>query len=280
MHNEYELLDSGEGRKLERFGDVTLSRPCPQAEWSRQRAHLWESPTASFDRETGWQSRGGAEPPTSWTVTINGIVLKLALTAAGHLGVFPETRNLWDSITDTLAQAPPESRSVLNLFAYSGGATMAAARAGSSVCHLDASRSMVARARENAQLNGVDDAPIRWIVEDVNKFLDREIRRKRHYDAIMLDPPSFGRGIKGEQYKIDKDLESTLAKCKTLLSEKPVFVLLTSHTKSTMGQLERLLGDVMGPGAMTSGVMELTGAKDVRPIESGSWVQWSPRQGD
>ena len=219
MHNEYEILDSGDGRKLERFGDVILSRPCDQASWQQENPTLWSTATASFDRTDGWRYLWpSAELPASWVVRINGIAMKLKPTPAGQLGVFPETRALWDWITDTLKSAPGKDLSVLNLFAYSGGATLAAARAGCSVCHLDSSRSMVTRARENAALNQLEDAPIRWIIEDVNKFLDREIRRGRRYDAIMLDPPSFGRGIKGEQYKIDKDLAATLDKCKTLLS--------------------------------------------------------------
>ncbi|PKQ15715.1 MAG: hypothetical protein CVT67_08335 [Actinobacteria bacterium HGW-Actinobacteria-7] len=277
MHNEYELLDSGDGRKLERFGGVVLSRPCEQALWLKDRPELWPTASACFDREGGWQAQLDAEMPTSWVASINGIALKLGLTPAGHVGVFPETRSLWDWITDTLRATPRDDISVLNLFAYSGGATLAAARAGCSVCHLDASKSMVLRARENAELNGMEEAPIRWIIEDVNKFLDREIRRGRRYDAIMLDPPSFGRGVRGEQYKLDKHLVATLQKCKTLLSENPAFMLLTSHTRGTTPeQLEGLLRDLLGsPGHTVSGEMELTGAAEVRRVPSGSWARWT-----
>ncbi|MDO9557330.1 MAG: class I SAM-dependent methyltransferase [Coriobacteriia bacterium] len=274
-HNDYELLDSGEGRKLERFGDVILSRPCEQALWEKQKPELWATFSATFDRGRGWIARDDAQMPASRVVTINGIAMKLKPTPAGHLGVFPETRQLWGWVTDTLKQAP-QGTSVLNLFAYSGGATLAAARAGCAVCHLDSSRSMVTRARENAALNQLEDTPIRWIVEDVNKFLDREIRRGRRYDAIMLDPPSFGRGIKGEQYKLDKDLVATLEKCRTLLSQKPEFLLLTSHTQGvTTEQLEEVAGEVLGSGSITSDQMELTGAADVRPVSSGVWACWS-----
>jgi len=146
MHNEYEVLDSGEGRKLERFGDVTLSRPCDQAIWNKQKPELWATSAASFDREHGWKTHGKADMPSNWIVTIGGIVMKLKPTPAGHLGVFPETRLLWDWITDTLESTTGKNVNVLNLFAYSGGATLAAARAGCSVCHLDSSRSMVTRA--------------------------------------------------------------------------------------------------------------------------------------
>jgi 23S rRNA (cytosine1962-C5)-methyltransferase len=276
MHNGYELLDSGDGRKLERFGDVVLSRPCGQAVWEKQRPEIWANAVASFDREGGWQPRDDAELPSTWAVTINDITMKLAPTPAGHLGVFPETRNLWEWITETLAPIGGRPANVLNLFAYSGGATLAAARAGCAVCHVDSSRSMVTRARENAALNQLELAPIRWIVEDVGKFLGREIRRDRTYDAIMLDPPSFGHGTKGEQYRIDRDLVSTLGQCGELLSDGPALVLLTSHTQGvTTVQIESLMREVLGSGDVASGEMELTGASDVRPVNSGVWVRWT-----
>ncbi len=276
MHNEYELLDSGAGRKLERFGDVILSRPCGQALWEKQKTEVWASAVASFDRERGWQTQGIDELPSSWIVTINDIAMRLAPTRAGHLGVFPETRLLWDWIGDVLGSPNGGGASVLNLFAHSGGATLAAARTGCSVCHVDSSKSMVTRARDNAALNQLDAAPIRWIIEDVGKFLDREIRRGRTYDAIMLDPPSFGHGTKGEQYRIDRDLASTLEQCRALLSDQPAFVLLTSHTEGvTTVQLEGLMRGVLDDGSVASGGMELTGASDVRPVNGGMWARWT-----
>jgi 23S rRNA (cytosine1962-C5)-methyltransferase len=276
MHNEYELLDSGDGRKLERFGDVVLSRPCGQACWDKQNPEMWTSAVASFDRDCGWQTRDGAELPASWTVTINDFAMLLKPTPAGHLGVFPETRSLWDWIGDTLESSGGAGVSVLNLFAYSGGATLAAARAGCSVCHVDSSKSMVTRARENAAVNQLGEAPIRWIVEDVGKFLGREIRRERTYDAIVLDPPSFGHGTRGEQYRVDRDLASTLGQCKALLSDAPSFVLLTSHTRGvTAAQLESVMRGVMHGGDIASGEMELTGASSVRSVGAGVWVRWT-----
>lgn len=277
MRSEYELLDSGDGRKLERFGDVVLSRPCDQAFWEKQSPEAWTTAAASFDRERGWQSRGGAELPASWIVTINDITMMLKPTPAGHVGVFPETRMLWDWISDTLSASDEAGSSALNLFAHSGGATLAAARTGCTVCHVDSSKSMVTRARENASLNQLDAAPIRWIVEDVGKFLGREIRRGRSYDAIMLDPPSFGHGTKGEQYRIDRDLASTLEQCRALLTDNPRFVLLTSHTLGvTTVLLESLMSEVLRRGVITSGEMQLTGAGDVRPVDSGVWARWTP----
>lgn len=275
MHNEYEILDSGNRRKLERFADVTLSRPCEQAAWPQARPELWEQATATYDRDGGWRAVSG-ELPTDWRCAIDGITMSLSLTPAGHVGVFPETRGLWARITSGLHGVSDRTPNVLNLFAYSGGATLAAARAGSSVCHVDASKSMVTRARANASLNGLEDAPIRWIVDDVGKFLDREIRRGRHYDAIMLDPPSYGHGAKGETYRFDKDLLGTLEQCRQLLSDNPLFVLLTAHTRGTTpAHLESAIADFAHGGATGSGEMRLTGGAGVREVPDGVWAMWS-----
>lgn len=277
MRNDYELLDSGNGRKLERFGDVILTRPCEQALWEEQNAAMWDQSAASFDREFGWQAHGGSLLPVSWVVTINGVTMMLKPTPAGHLGVFPETRVLWDWIRETLRSLGGGDVSVLNLFAHSGGATLAAAQAGSSVCHLDSSKSMVTRAKHNASLNHLDSAPIRWIVEDVSKFLGREIRRGRTYDAIMLDPPTFGHGTRGEQYRIDRDLVATLEQCRSLLSDTPAFVLLTSHTEGVNGKhLSDLMVEALGSGEIALGEMDLTGAEGVRPVRCGVWARWTP----
>jgi len=277
IRNEYELLDSGGGRKLERFGEVILARPCGQAVWEKQRPDTWDAAVASFDRERGWQTQSGVDLPSDWIVTINDIRMRLAPTAAGHLGVFPETRSLWDWIGGTLESSAGEDASVLNLFAHSGGATVAAAKTGCAVCHVDSSKAMVARARDNAALNQLEAAPVRWIVEDVVKFLGREVRRGRSYDAIMLDPPSFGHGTKGEQYRIDRDLTSTLEQCRALLSSRPAFVLLTAHTQGvSTSQLEGLLDEVLDPGEVESGSMQLTGEHDVRRVNAGVWARWTP----
>jgi 23S rRNA (cytosine1962-C5)-methyltransferase len=279
--NEYELLDSGHGAKLERFGEIILSRPCAQAVWEPRNPHLWQKATAVFDREGGLNWHGRERVPASWVVAINGLRMKLSTTDFGHLGVFPETRALWDWITATLQAAQAVASrplNVLNLFAYSGGATLAAARAGCQVCHLDASRGMVEWARENAAMNGLQEAPVRWIVDDVNKFLAREIRRERTYDAVILDPPSFGHGKKGELYKIEKDLMTTLKNCRAVLSDRPVFVLLTSHTPGfSPVVLRNLLEQLLPDGSLACGEMLLTGAEDVFPLPNGNWARWCPR---
>lgn len=281
MRDDYELLDSGHGRKLERFGAVTLDRPCAQAVWRpRLTASAWASATAFFEREGGNRWRGRERLPESWVVRIGDLRLKLSATDFGHLGVFPEQRENWAWIERHLAvgsraSPPPQA---LNLFAYSGAATLAAARAGAAVCHLDASRGMVAWARENAALNALQERPIRWIVDDCHKFLHREIRRGRRYDAIILDPPTFGRGQSGELYKIESDLAETLELCRKLLSDAPRFVLLSAHTPGFSPRvLDNLLRQTLAGlgGRWECGEMLLTGGSDVLPLPSGAWARWT-----
>lgn len=276
MPDDYALLDSGNGAKLERFADVVLERPCAQAFWKPLLpAAEWATATAVFDRNHGnrWQRRDAL--PDSWPATLAGIRFRLSGTDFGHLGVFPEQRANWQWIRQMIAAAHRPLQ-VLNLFAYSGGATLAAAQAGATVCHLDASKGMVEWARENAAGNGLDKAPIRWIVDDAHKFMEREFRRQRRYDAIILDPPSFGRGAQGEVYKLERDLPRTLELCQQLLSEEPAFVLLSSHTPQctplTLSHLLRAL--LPASGLVTSGEMLLTGGPDILPVPNGSWACW------
>jgi len=282
--DDYELLDSGDGRKLERFGGVRLVRPCAQAIWHPQRDTAeWRDADASFDRIEGnrWQLRRGL--PEEWVITVSGIRFKLSTTDFGHLGIFPEQRDQWEWITGTLRSARERtggSPAVLNLFAYSGGSTLAAARAGAQVWHVDASKGMVKWARENAELNGLAQAPIHWIVEDVNRFLDREIRRGKRYDAIILDPPTFGHGRRKEVYKIDEELSLTLEKCWALVSDTPSFILLTSHTPyCTPIALTNFLQAVTGSperSCIEYGEMLLTGGPGVFPVPSGTFARWTP----
>jgi len=280
-HDEYELLDSGDGRKLERFGQCTLVRPSAGAVWMPSSPEAdWNNADAWFDRDGGnaWTQRNPL--PASWNIAIAGLAFKLSTTAFGHLGVFPEQRSSWrwiQQVIKTAQAARSEKISVLNLFAYSGGSTLAAAAAGAQVCHLDASKGMVARARENAQLNRLDSAPIRWIVDDVTKFLDRELRRGSHYDAIILDPPSFGMGISGEVYKIEKDLNGTLGKCIKLLSHNPLFLLLSCHTPAytpTVMQNLMLQTTVDLKGTVVASEMTLSGKPGVMPLPSGTSDYW------
>ncbi len=231
MMDDYELIDSGDGRKFERFGKWTIVRPCSQALWQPKKPDTWRTAAASFDREDGNRWHGRNSLPAQWNAKIAGITFKLSGTDFGHLGIFPEQRAQWKWIRETVKCAVEKRKvSVLNLFAYSGGSTMAAAQGGAEVCHLDASKGMVQWARENAALNGLQDKPIRWITDDVHKFLNREIRRERRYDAVIFDPPTFGRGANGEMYKIERDLKTTIELVNTVLSDNPLFVLFSSHT--------------------------------------------------
>lgn len=275
--SDYQLLDSGHGKKLEQFGPYLLNRPCAQATWAPQQPpDRWAQASAGFDRQDGLNWKHRNRLPESWTVKIDGISFKLSATDFGHLGVFPEQRPLWQWIAQQI-QRQSTRQSILNLFAYSGGATLAAARAGAKVCHLDASKGMVTWAKENAALNTLQDAPIRWIVDDVVKFLKREIRRGNRYNGIILDPPSFGRGAHGEVYKIEENLPDTLALCRELLSDQPLFVLLSCHTPSfTPIALSNILSQMCHglSGHIEPGEMLLTGSPPTLPVPSGTFARW------
>ncbi len=264
MAEDYELIDSGDGRKFERFGGVTLVRPCSQALWRPARPEEWSRATAAFDREDGnrWHNRGAL--PREWTIETAGIRFRLGGTDFGHLGIFPEQRAQWRWIRETVRAAAlsagPDGVRALNLFAYSGGSTMAAALGGASVCHLDASKGMVQWARENAALNGLAGSPIRWIADDAHKFLEREARRGRRYDAVILDPPTFGRGANGETYKIERDLKRTLDLVGAVLSDRPLFVLFSSHTPGlSCAVAENVIGQRFPSARAESGEMLLEG---------------------
>ena len=268
---DYELLDSGDGRKLERFGRVTLARPCAQALWRPSCPALWTRATASFDREAGNRWHGRSALPKDWTIATAGMRFKLSGTDFGHLGIFPEQRAQWEWIREKARSewgkvkgegGEKEGRcvQVLNLFAYSGGSTVAAAQGGAEVCHLDAAKGMVQWARENAALNGLADHPIRWIADDAHKFMAREVRRGRRYDAIILDPPTFGHGASGETYKIERDLKTTFDLTRQLLSEHPVFVLFSSHSPGLSCRVaENILGQLFPQATLESGEMLLEG---------------------
>lgn len=273
---KYTFLDSGNGQKLEQFGDYLIARPCSQALWqpllSKQ---VWEQADATFTREGGNQWIIRNKLPDFWLIDIENIRFKVAPTDFGHLGVFPEHQLLWKWMAEKIKKSkrPPK---VLNLFAYSGAATLAAAQAGAEVCHLDASKGMVSWARENAALNDLKEAPVRWLVDDVIKFLAREQRRGNQYDGIILDPPSFGRGGQGEVFKIERDIQPLLAQCHSLLSRDPLFFILSTHTPGmTPLVLSHLLHQAMGsvPRNIESGEMILS-SKGAMDLPCGSFARW------
>ena len=275
MADDYELIDSGDGRKLERFGRYVLARPCSQAMWRPTLGpDVWNRADATFDREDGNNWHGRANLPKEWNIETAGIRFRLGGTDFGHLGIFPEQRAQWRWLREKVRggngekvrgedgeKGRGEKVRGLNLFAYSGGSTIAMALGGAEVCHLDASKGMVEWARGNAALNGLADKPIRWIVDDAHKFMKREIRRGRRYDAIVLDPPTFGRGAGGEMYKIERDLKETLSLVKELLSDKPLFVLFSSHTPGlSVIVAKNILAQIFPGATLDAGEMLLEGS--------------------
>lgn len=264
---DYVLLDSGDGQKWERFGEYILLRPCSQAVW---RPMQKIKPDAAFTRDERWAYT--KKLPPSWNTFHGGVLFQTQPTEFGHLGLFPEHADLWEGMRKFIKKG---SR-VLNLFAYSGGVTMAAAQEGAEVCHLDASKGMVDWARENAKLNLLEKAPIRWIVDDALKFLKREKKRESYYDAIILDPPSFGRGSKGEVFKIEQDILPLLEACSEVLSKKPLFVIFSCHTPGfTPLCMRHLLGQTMPKGEIEVGEMALH-SPGTLSIPSGSFARWTP----
>ncbi len=280
-NHSYTLIDSGLGRKLEQFGPYLLVRPCSQAVWKPLLSQSdWSKAHATFSRENENKWMENHSLPNQWQVEVANIIFKLSPTDFGHLGIFPEQKDFWQWIQTTLKNAPKKNKipQVLNLFAYSGGATMAAAKGGASVCHLDASKGMVTWARENASLNHLENAPIRWIVDDVKKFLTREIRRGNRYEGIILDPPSFGRGAKGELFKIEEDIISLLDECRQLLSDDPLFVLFSCHTPGfTPVAMNHLMTQMMEgkQGQVEVGEMILSGEDSVLTVPSGTYARWT-----
>jgi 23S rRNA (cytosine1962-C5)-methyltransferase len=253
----YRLLDSGNGRKLEQFGSLRIDRPCGVAVW-RPKGE-WQ-PQATFDRETGWSGK----LPDDWEVEMMGLKTRVAPTPFGHLGLFPEHQAVWEWVEQQAANT-----TFLNLFGYTGVASLVAARAGAQVCHCDASHPMVEWARDNCRRNGLEKAPVRWIVDDAYKFLEREKKRGRHYEVILLDPPTFGRGAKGEVFKADRDLQLLLEACFAL---NPRAVVLSSHTPGWTHQVLSNLLTRTRPGKTKGLDLILPGTL---PIPCGAAAIWS-----
>ena len=230
---QYRLIDSADGEKLEYWGDYLLRRPDPQAVWSlKSDKKLWNKADAWYHRS---KSGGGKweylnkKLPERWTVNYRNLTFNIKPMGFKHTGLFPEQAVNWDWFSELIKKADRPIR-VLNLFAYTGGATLAAASAGASVTHVDASKGMVTWAKENAAASGLSDAPIRWLVDDCVKFVEREIRRGNKYDGIIMDPPSYGRGPKGEIWKIEEKIHPFIQLCTQILSDDPLFFLINSYT--------------------------------------------------
>lgn len=239
---EYKILDMGDGEKLESWNGVTLTRPDPEVIWPKSEETSWKS-DATYKRS----DKGGgswtinSKIPESWQIHYKMLTFNLKLMGFKHTGLFPEQAYNWDIIIDKIKNANREVK-VLNLFAYTGGASVAALSAGASVVHVDSSRGMVDWAKENVKSSGLEDKPIRYIVDDVKKFVKREIRRGNKYDIIIMDPPSFGRGSSKEVWDIEKDLYDLVCDITEILSDNPIMVLINSYTTGlSMSVLENIL---------------------------------------
>ncbi len=248
---DYEIIDTSSGEKLERWGDVLLIRPDPQIIWNTPKEYpLWKNADARYIRSSSgggsWQNRSLQKE--KWQIRYKELTFQVSPTGFKHTGLFPEQAVNWDFMGKKIREAGRPVK-VLNLFAYTGGATLACAAAGASVCHVDASKGMVAWARENAALSGLEDRPIRWIVDDCKKFVEREIRRGSRYDGILLDPPSYGRGPGGEVWKLEEQIYDLLALAGQLLYGDAIFFLLNSYTTGLPASvMEYLLGVTVGRG--------------------------------
>jgi 23S rRNA (cytosine1962-C5)-methyltransferase len=259
---EYELIDSGGGRKLERFGSVTLVRPEPQATWQPALdAERWAAAHGEF-RAGGGGQRGEWKfaklPPPRWMIQRKNLVFWVEATPSGHVGVFPDQAAHWDWIADKVAAAGRQVE-MLSLFGHTGLATLSAAAAGAHVTHVDASHPAVKRARENQELSVLWDRPIRWIAEDAFKYVSREVRRGKRYNALVLDPPRFGRGPGGEIWKLETSLPALLQRCREVLSAAPLFVIINTYT--TVVTRDETKADAMRLSAMLGEMLEGYSAK-------------------
>ena len=276
--DQYSLLDFGDGRRLERFGPLVLDRPCPAVERMpcADRGRWTEADARFGKRGTGdecWSENG--QLPDRWTIAHQQLRFELKRTEFGHLGIFPEHSANWDWIAGQAEVFGPGMK-VLNLFAYTGGCTLAAAAAGAEVVHVDAARNTVARARRNAELSGLTEAPIRWIVDDAAKFVRREVKRGKGYDAVILDPPSYGHGARGEVWRLSKHLVPLLKNCARLTAGRRRYILLTCHTPGFGPErLEEMLEEACGDDGNVSAGPLTVRSIDGREMPSGVFACWS-----
>ena len=278
---DYELIDSSDGERLERWGKYILIRPDPQVIWHSNKANkLWRNADGVYRRS---EKGGGGwivnKLPETWNISYGKYTFMLKPMGFKHTGLFPEQAANWDWM-DALISKAGRPIKVLNLFAYTGGATVAAAAAGASVCHVDASKGMVAQAKENARLSGLADAPIRYIVDDCKKFVEREIRRGNKYDAVIMDPPSYGRGPTGEVWKLEESIDQLLDLTVSVLSDKPLFFLINSYTTGlsplSMNYLLKLKLDRAGYGGKyDAGEIALKNTEGGGYLPAGASVRWS-----
>lgn len=275
---DYEILDMADGEKLERWGDIFLVRPDPQIIWTEKSfKEKWKNVHGIYNRS---KTGGGSwnfkkKVPESWQIKYKNLTFNIKPMGFKHTGIFPEQAVNWDWMINKIKNSKREIK-VLNLFAYTGGATVACLSAGASVCHVDSSKGMVSWSKENVNASGLKEKPVRYIVDDVEKFVNREIRRENKYDAIIMDPPSYGRGTKGEVWRFEEDIADLVNLCTKVLSDKPLFFLINSYTTGISAKvLENILRlNIKNNGKFESGEIGLpmTGSKLVLPC--GIYGRW------
>ncbi len=281
--SDYELIDASDGERLERWGKYILVRPDPQIIWKTEKTDpRWKTADAVYRRSGGGGSWLKKDVPESWTVGYGELTFRVKPMGFKHTGIFPEQAANWEFASSAIKKALKDRGevSVLNLFGYTGCATVACAAAGASVCHVDAAKGMVAQAKENMELSGLADAPCRYIVDDCVKFVRREIRRGRKYDAVIMDPPSYGRGPGGEVWKLEECADELISLVCSVLSDDPIFFLINSYTTglspSSMGyMLSTSLGkERVSRGVLTTGELGLPVSSTGLPLPCGGSARW------
>ena len=281
---EYELLDSGDGKKLERYGNYVLSRPDPQALWKPiLSTNEWNKADASFVRtgkKTEWKTKKGL--PDKWNITFGGLVMEIIPTTFKHTGLFPEHATTWQwmrgEIAARMAAPSAPQPKVLNLFGYTGAASLACAQAGASVCHVDGSKLAIEWAKRNQKLSGLAPDSVRWILDDALLFLKREVKRGNKYDAIIMDPPAFGRGPDGEVWKIEEQFQDLLDLCRKVLSDKPLFIIINGYASgfSSIAYQNNLLPfQKEFGGTIEHGELAIEESNSKRLLPCGIFARWS-----
>ena len=277
---DYELLDASGGERLERWGDIILIRPDPQIVWNTERRHpMWKKAHARYHRSKsgGGQWETYRPIPDVWEIGYDTLRFRLKPMGFKHTGLFPEQAVNWDMMGEMIRGAGRPIR-VLNLFGYTGGATLACAKAGASVTHVDASKGMVTWGRENVASSGLADKPIRWLVDDCGKFVAREQRRGNTYDAILMDPPSYGRGPGGEVWKLEEQIYDFVAECVKLLSDDPLFVVINSYTAGlSPSVMQYILGSLIDGGTVTADEIGLPVTQSGLVLPCGSTAVWKSK---
>lgn len=277
---DYEILDMSDGEKLERWNNIVLIRPDPQIIWKEKMfPEKWKLANARYNRSSngggGWKYN--KKVPDSWKVQYKELTFNIKLMGFKHTGLFPEQAVNWDWMINKIRNSGRKDIKVLNLFAYTGGATVACSYAGAQVCHVDSSKGMVSWAKENLAVSGLSDRPVRFIIDDVTKYVQREIRRGNKYDAIIMDPPSYGRGKNGEVWQFENNIADLVELCKGVLSETPLFFLINSYTTGISSKvLENILNLKLGmkKGKLSSGEIGLPMKDSNLVLPCGIYGRW------